>query len=145
MGPVLSRQCGLGLFGDRLERRRFVDGEVRQYLAVDRNARLGETVDKDAVGHAERTHGGIEALDPQRAEGALLALAGAEGVLPGLVDGGLGGADGVLAAAVKTLGGLVDFLVLGVRGHTAFDARHDGSPSWKMGDGSPRERGSAKA
>src|ERR1700735_415132 len=50
----------------------------------------------------------------------------------------------VLRRAEKTLGGLVDFLVLGVRGHTAFDARHDGSPSYEMGDGSPRGRGSAK-
>src|ERR1700731_4831746 len=144
-GRHLSRQCGLGLFSNRLERRRFVDGEIRQHLAVDRDARLGKAVDKDAVGHAERTHRGIEALDPQRAEGALLALAVAEGVLPGLLYRRLGGADGVLAAAVKTLGGLVDFLVLGVRGHTAFDARHDGSPSYEMGDGSPRGRGSAKA
>jgi hypothetical protein len=37
-----------------------------------------------------------------------------ERVLAGLVDGGLGGADGVLAAAAEALGGLVDFLVLGV-------------------------------
>src|SRR5260370_37107329 len=125
----LRRQRGLGLFSDRLERRRLVDGEIRQHLAVHRDAGLGKAVDKDAVGHAERTHRGIEALDPERAEGALLALAVAEGVLPGLLDGRLGGADGVLAAAVKTLGGLVDFLVLSVRGHTAFDARHDGSPS----------------
>src|SRR5664279_2063596 len=124
----LRRQRGLGLFGDRLERRRFGDGKIRQHLAVDRDARLGQAVDKDAVGHAERAHRGVDALDPERAEGALLALAVAESILPGLLDGGLGGADGVLAAAVKTLGGLVDFLVLGVRGHTAFDARHDGSP-----------------
>src|SRR5258705_5138441 len=125
----LRRQRGLGLFGDRLERRRLVDGEVRQHLAIGRDTRLGKAVDKGTVGHAERTHRGVEALNPERAEGALLALAVAEGVLPGLFDGGLGGADGVLAAAVKTLGGLVDFLVFGVRGHTAFDARHDGSPS----------------
>src|SRR3981189_2793373 len=127
----LRRQCGLGLFSDRLERRRLVDREIRQHLAVHRDARLRKAVDKDAVGHAERTHRGVEALDPQRTEGALLALAVAESVLPGLFDRGLGGADGVLAAAVKTLGGLVDFLVLGVRGHTAFDARHDGSPSYE--------------
>src|SRR5450631_1079334 len=124
----LRRQRGLGLFGDRLERRRFVDGEVRKYLAVHGDARLGKAVDKDAVGHAERTHRGIETLDPQRAEGALLALAVAEGVLRGLLDRGFRSADGVLAAAAKTLGEFVDFLVLGVRGHTAFDARHDGSP-----------------
>src|SRR5712672_1539332 len=141
----LRRQRGLGLFGNRLERRRLVNGEIGQNLAVDRDARLGQAVDEDAVGHAEGTNRGIEALDPQRAESALLALAVAEGVLPGLLDRGLGGTDGVLAAAVKTLGGLVDFLVLGVRGHTAFDARHDGSPLIsRMGDGLPRERGSAK-
>src|SRR6195952_1804103 len=116
---ALSRQRGLGLFSDRLERRRLVDGEIRQNLAIHRDARLREAVDEDAVGHPERAHRGIEALDPQRAERALLALAVAEGVLPGLLDRGLGGADGVLAAARKTLGGLVDFLVLGVRGHTA--------------------------
>src|SRR3977135_1234685 len=98
----LRRQRGLGLFSDRLERRRLVDGEIRQHLAVDRDARLGKAVDKDAVGHAERTHGGIEALNPQRAEGALLALAVAKGILPGLFDRGLGGADSVLAAAVET-------------------------------------------
>ena len=76
-----------------------------------------------------KTDGGVDALDPERAEGPLLALAVAEGVLAGLFDRGLGGADRVLAAAVITLGGLVDFLVLGVGGHTAFDARHDEAPS----------------
>src|SRR6267142_4729423 len=124
----LRRQCGLGLLGDCLERRRLGDGEIRQHLAVDRDARLREAVDKDAVGHAERAHRGIDALDPERAESALLALAVAEGILPGLLDRSLGGADGVLAAAAETLGGLVDFLVPGVRGHTAFDARHDCYP-----------------
>src|SRR5471032_2955670 len=106
-----------------------MDGEVRQHLAVDGDARLGKAVDKHAVGHAERTHRGVEALDPQCAEGALLALAIAESVLRGLLDRGFRGADGVLAATAKTLGELVDFLVLGVRGHTAFNARHDWSPS----------------
>src|SRR6266850_4816304 len=99
---ALRRQRGLGLFSDCLERRRFVDGEIRQHLAVDRDARLGEAVDKDAVGHAERTYRGIEALDPERAEGALLALAVAEGILAGLLDRSLGGADGVLAAAARS-------------------------------------------
>ena len=36
---------------------------------------------KTAVGHAERAHRRVDALDPERAEGALLALAVAEGVL----------------------------------------------------------------
>src|SRR5258708_27224779 len=125
---ALRRQRRLGLLGDRLERRRLGDGEIRQHLAVDRDARLRQAVDKDAVGHAERAHRGIDALDPERAEGALLALAVAEGILAGLLDRSLGGANGVLAAAAETLGGLVDFLVPGVRGHTAFDARHDCYP-----------------
>ena len=83
-GPLAfhsGRQCGLGLLGDRLERRRLGDREIRQHLAVDRDARLREAVDKDAVGHAERTNRGIDALDPERAERALLALAVAERVL----------------------------------------------------------------
>src|SRR5947208_10502299 len=121
-----------------------MNGEIRQHLAVDRDARFGKAVDEDAVGHAERPHRGVEALDPQGPEGPLLALAVAEGVLAGLLDRGLGGADGVLAAAIKSLGGLVDFLVLGVRGHTAFDARHDCYPRSLNGDGAPRGRGSAK-
>src|SRR6266699_149178 len=83
------RQRRLGLLGNRLERRRLADGEIRQHLAVDGDTRLGETVDKSAVGHAKRTHRGVQALDPQRAKSAFLALAIAEGILPGLLDRGL--------------------------------------------------------
>src|SRR6202790_5613119 len=72
---ALRRQRGLGLFGDRLERRRLVDGEIRQHLAVDRDARPGKAVDKDAVGHAEPTHRRGQALNPERAKRALFALA----------------------------------------------------------------------
>src|SRR5262249_11814050 len=125
---TLGCERGLRLLGDRLERRRLVDREIRQHLAVDHDARLRQSVDKSAVGEAEWTHRGVQPLDPERAESALLALAVAERILPGLLDRLLGDADGVLAAAVIALGGLVDFLVLGVRGHTAFDARHDGYP-----------------
>src|ERR1700733_15995360 len=100
----------LGLFGDRLERSGLVDRKIRQHFTVDGDARLGQAVDKHAVGHAERTHGRIEALNPKRAESALLALAIAEGILPGLFHRRLGGADRVFAAAGIALGGLVDFL-----------------------------------
>ena len=67
-----------------------------------------------AVVQAERPHRGVDALDPQRAEGALAPLAVAVGVLVGLLHRLLGDADGVLAAAVIALGGLEDLLVLGV-------------------------------
>ena len=46
----LGGQRGLGLLGDRLERRRLVDGEIRQHLAVDRDARLGQAVEKKCEG-----------------------------------------------------------------------------------------------
>src|SRR5689334_25014961 len=120
----------LGLFGDRLEGCRFIYRKIRKHLAVNRDTGPGKGIDEDAVGHAERPYRGVETLDPQCAERALLALAVAKRILRGLFDRGLGGADRILAAAVIALGGLVNFLVLGVRGHTAFDARHDGSPDW---------------
>src|SRR5689334_8127384 len=123
-----GRERRLGLFVDCLERRWFVDREIRQHLAVDGDAGLREAVDKSAVVHAEWTDRRVEALNPERAERTLLALAVAERILAGLLNRLLGGADGVLAAAVIALRSLEDLLVLGVRGHTAFDARHDGNP-----------------
>ena len=65
-----------------------------------------------AVGQALLARRGVDALDPQRAEVALTVLAVAVGVLLGLVHRRLGGADGVLAAAVEALGRLRTFLCL---------------------------------
>src|SRR5579872_6002837 len=121
----MLRECRLGLSDDRLERRRFGDGQVRQYLAVDGDAGLGEPGDKSAVVEPERTHRRVEPLNPQRAECALANLAIAEGVLLRFFHGLLGDADRVLAPAVIALGGLVDLLVLGMGGDAAFDASHD--------------------
>src|SRR5487761_2048386 len=129
--PRFRRQRGLGLFHDRLECRRLGDGEIGQHLAADHYPGLGYAVDEAAVVEAERPHRGVQALDPQRAEGALAPLAVAEGVLAGLLDRLLGDADGVLAAAVIALGGFENFLVLGVRSDATFDAGHGKSPcSW---------------
>ena len=69
-------------------------------------------------------HRRVDPLDPQRAELALAVLAVAVGVLHRLVDRGLGGADGVLAAAEIALGGLQNLLVLGVGGNAPLDACH---------------------
>src|SRR5258705_297421 len=98
----VRRQSGLRLFNDRLERGRLVDREIREHLAVDCHAGLGKPIDELGIVQAERTHGGIETLDPQGAERALSPLAVAEGILVRLLDRLLGDADGVLAAAVKT-------------------------------------------
>ena len=67
-------------------------------------------------------HRGVDALDPQGAEIALAVLAVAVGVLERLLHRLLGDADGVLATAVKALGGLQDLLVLGVARRASFHA-----------------------
>src|SRR5262245_23135918 len=118
------REGGFGLLDDRLKGRRLVDGEVGQDLAIDHEPGLGEAVDKSAVVEPKRPHRGIEALDPERPEGALPALAIAVGVLIGLLDRLLGDADRVLATAEIALRGLEYFLVLGVSGDTTLDAGH---------------------
>src|SRR5262245_35835220 len=126
-GAVASgggRQRSLCLLDDRLKRRRLADREVGQHLAVDQQPGLAEAVDEPAVGKAERAHRRIEPLDPERAEGALAALAVAIGILVRLLDRLLGDANGVLAPAVIAFGGFEDFLVLGVSGDAALDACH---------------------
>src|SRR5271169_4519362 len=102
--PRSSRQCGLRLVDNRLERSRFVDGEIGQHLTVHRDPGFAEAGDKPAVGEPEAPDGGIEALDPQGAEGALAPLAVAEGVLACLLHRLLGNADSVLAPAVIAFG-----------------------------------------
>src|SRR5579862_3504924 len=118
----------LGLADDRLESRRLGDGEVREHLAVDHDAGLAQAGDEAAVIEPERAHRGVEALNPKRAEGALLALAVAEGILAGLLHRLLGDADGVLAPAAIALGGLEHLLVLGMRCDAALDACHGRPP-----------------
>ncbi len=109
---------------ERGECLRLVDRHVGQDLAVDLDAGLVQAVDETAIGQAVLADGGVDALDPERAEIALAALAVAVGILHRLVDGLLGDADGILAAAVKTLGGLQNFLVLGVGGNASFYTCH---------------------
>src|SRR5690606_17061874 len=67
-------------------------------------------------------HRGVDALDPQGAEIALAVLAVAIGVLQRLLDRLPGDADGVLAAAVETLGLGENLLVPGVAGSASFHA-----------------------
>jgi hypothetical protein len=102
----------LGLGDQRSECLRLVDRHVGQHLAVDLDAGLVQAVDQAAIGQAVLAGGGVDALDPERAEIALADLAVAIGVLQRLLDRLLGDADGVLAAAVETLGGFRTFLCL---------------------------------
>src|SRR4029079_16517138 len=76
----------------------------------------------------ELAYGCIEPLDPQRPKRPLAPLAIPVGVLICFLDRLLGDANRVLAAAVISLGGLENLLVLGVGGYTPFDTGHSRSP-----------------
>src|ERR1700733_1554126 len=127
----MTRLCGERGFylpDDRLERRRLADREIGQNLAVHGDVGLAQAGDETAVIEPERPPRGIEALDPQCAEGTLAPLAVTEGVLVRLLHRLLGDADGVLAPAVIALGGFENFLVLGMGCDAALDACHGQSP-----------------
>src|SRR3974377_2159452 len=124
---VSSRNCGLCFFDDDRESGRLADGTIGQDLAVHQDARLSKAVNKAAVGQSKRSHRCIEALNPERTEGAFPALTVAVRILVCFFDRLLRDPDGILAPAVETLRGLEHLLVLGMGGDAAFDACHDWS------------------
>src|SRR6187551_2273885 len=115
---------GLGLLDDRAERATLVHREVGHDLPVELDPGELGAVDELRIGQAFGADRGIDPLDPQRAEAALLHLAVAIGVLAGLLDRLAGDADGVLAASAIALGLIEDPLVLGARGYAALDTGH---------------------
>ena len=70
-------------------------GEIGEDLAVDFDPGLVQAIDKSAIGQAEFTRRGVDALDPQGAEVALLGATVAIGILFGLLDGLNGDAEDV--------------------------------------------------
>src|SRR3546814_18209387 len=82
------------------------------------------TVHELAIGQAFHAYGGVDALNPERTEAALLYLAIAIGVLASLFDCLPRAADGVLAAAIIALRLIQAILVLGAGGNTPSDACH---------------------
>src|SRR5690606_31007422 len=112
----LSDQCGECL--------RLMDRHVGKNLAVDLDTGLVQAVDEAAVGQAMLARRSVDALDPQSAEIALPILAIAIGVLQRLLDSLLGNTDRIFAAAIETLGGLQNFLVLGMGGNAPLNTCH---------------------
>ena len=76
----LGSQRGLSLVDDGLKGSRFAGGEVSQNLAVHVDAGQLQAVDEAGVGQAVQTHAGVDALNPQAAEIALLIAPVAIGV-----------------------------------------------------------------
>src|SRR4051812_1789899 len=120
--PLRQRAFGLG--DDRLEGLALVHRDVGEDLAVQLDAGELEPVHEAAVGHPLGAHGGVDPLDPERPERALLHLSVAISVLAGLLDRLAGDPDGVLAAAVIALRLIQQPFVLGAGGHPALDACH---------------------
>src|SRR4051812_27779212 len=117
-----KRRAGLG--DDGAERLAFVHRDIGQDLAVEVDSGELQAVHELAVGQALGADRGVDPLDPQRPERALLHLAVAIGILAGLLDGLTGDPDRVLAAAVIALRLLEDPLVAGLGGGPALDACH---------------------
>src|SRR4051812_10376328 len=118
------REAGLDLPCDLGERRLVHHREIGEDLAVDVDLRALQPGHERAVGHAELAHRGVDARDPQRAEGALLLAAVAVGVLPRLHHRLLGDAVDVLAAAAEPLRLLEDLLVARARRYSTLDPWH---------------------
>src|SRR5882757_6346207 len=129
-----GRSGGLGqnrlrLRDDGTTRRTLVHRDVGQDLPVELAAGELQAVHEGAIGQALDADRRVDALDPECAERALLHLAVAIGVLPGLFDGLAGDADRVLATTVIALRLIEDPVMLGAGGYTPFDACHSLIPS----------------
>src|SRR5687767_2176837 len=72
----------LGQLHDLVEGGRVEDGDVGQYLAIERDALKLQAMNQLAVAHAAHPTGGVDARDPQAAEVTLLGAAVAEGIDP---------------------------------------------------------------
>src|SRR5581483_10944104 len=118
--PMERSILGGRLIHQSLEGRGLVNGDVGKHLAVDLHTRLGEPADKSAVSEAVFAAGGIDPLNPKRAEVPLLQLTADVVVLQRAIRRGVGGGDGILAAAVEALDLLEHLLAAGVAGHRAW-------------------------
>src|SRR5260363_11155 len=104
------------------------DGKLSEHLAVDLDASVLQTVDETVVGHALGTGSSIDALDPQRAEVALLSTTVTERI-SGRMEGLLLGLAVQARALTTVTGGLIEdltTLLLGI--HRTLHACHSDSP-----------------
>src|SRR3546814_2223990 len=92
----------LRLRDDGTKRFRLVHRDVGQNLPVEFDARELEPVHELRIGQTLGANAGVDPLDPERAEAALLHLAVAIGVLPGLLHRLTGDADRVLRSEQHT-------------------------------------------
>src|SRR5260221_3808868 len=114
----------LGLIDQGLNRCRLAHGQIGHHLAVDFDAGLEDAVHELRIGQAMLARGGIDALDPKRAERALLVAPVAIGILQPLLDLFDADAERILGAAAIALGELENLLVAGMGRYAPFYACH---------------------
>ena len=122
--PLRRLRRGFGLLGERRERGGARDGELRQALAIERDAGVLQAVDELPVGEAVLARGGVDADDPQPAEIALLAAAADERVLERGVDRLFRGAIQLALVGVIALRQAKQLLALGPTNCSSFYTRH---------------------
>src|SRR5229473_1748429 len=126
--PHAARQSllegGLGLIDQGLKRGGLPHRQIGHDLAVDLDPGLQDAVHELRVGEAMLARRGVDALDPQAAERALLVAPIAIGILQALLDLLDADAERSLGAAAIALGELEDLLVTSVCGHAPLDACH---------------------
>ena len=91
-------------------------------LSVDFDLLVGHFRDEGAVLFAVHAKSGVEARDPQAAEGSLLHPTVAIGILAGLEQGFFCGAIGGFAVPHIPFGGFQNFFSSFGGGHAAFDS-----------------------
>src|SRR4051812_1616072 len=106
------------------ERGRGRDGQLGQALAIERDAGGLQAGHELAVVEAVLARGGVDALDPERAEIALLAAAADEGVLQRGIDRLFRGAIELALGLVKPFGPAQQLLALGAPDVSTFNSRH---------------------
>src|SRR6185369_9371583 len=131
--PVCGKVSGLlegvlSLLDDRRESGGFPDRQIGKDLAVDLDPGALHAGDKLGIGQAVLAGTGIDALDPQTAEIALLGATIAIRVLKALFDLLQSDAVVVIGAAPVALGELEDLLVPCVRCNTALCTCHVSIP-----------------
>lgn len=120
-GNVVTLLSGVfHLVNDGLEGSGVVEGEVGEHLAVDLDTSLMDEAHELAVGEILHAGSGVDTLNPESAEVALLVLAVAVGVGKTLFPGVLGYGPHIAAATEVSAGEFEDFLSASSRSYVIY-------------------------
>ena len=97
---------------NRLEGKGFMRGQARQYFAVELNIRLAQMINESTIRPRILSGSGVDLLNPQFAQIALLGLAIPVGVLPGFLEFENGNPKTIFGTAPKAFGAAEDVFVL---------------------------------